>query len=102
MTGIPEEGRAIIAEARELIDGIDDRLVQLLNQRARQVQRIGEVKRGVGARIYQPDREERIFRRVMAANEGPLEDSALRRLFERILDEARRLERGVENRDDSR
>ena len=100
MREITEEGQAIIAEARELIDGIDYRLVELLNQRARQVQRIGEVKRGVGARIYQPDREELIFRRVLAANEGPLEDGALRRLFERILDEARRLERDVESRDD--
>ncbi len=51
------------------------------------------MKRELGLPVYQPDREEQIFGRVIEANAGPLEDAAVRRLFERILDEARRLER---------
>jgi chorismate mutase len=83
----------IVDEARAEIDRIDLELVRLLNSRARQVARIGTVKRELGTPIYQPDREEQIFARVVRANDGPLEDTAMKRVFERILDEARRLER---------
>lgn len=93
MEGLSESQRRIVEEARVEIDRIDLELVGLLNARAHQVARIGEVKREVGLPVYQPDREEKVFRRVVAANSGPLEDVAVRRLFERILDEARRLER---------
>lgn len=82
-----------VAEARGLIDEIDLQLVGLLNRRAVQVQRIGSAKHLLGEPIYQPDREQEIFKRIGRANDGPLEDNALRRLFERILDESRRLER---------
>lgn len=93
MSRIPEELRVVLDQARELIDEIDDHLVALLNRRAREVRRIGEAKHECGVPVYQREREEEIFRRVAAANGGPLDDDALRRLFERILDEARRLER---------
>ena len=82
-----------IGAAREVIDGIDALLVELLNRRAVQAQRIGGAKREIGRPVYQPDREKLIFQRIEQANDGPLEDEALRRLFERILDESRRLER---------
>lgn len=93
MDEMPAPERRIVDGARSEIDRIDLELVRLLNRRARQVARIGEVKARYGEPVYQPDREERIFQRVLAANEGPLEDDAVKRLFERILDEARRLER---------
>ena len=82
-----------IESARQRIDEIDAELVALLNLRAEQALRIGHVKSGLGEPIYQPDREHEVFERVVGANDGPLEDNALRRLFERILDESRRLER---------
>lgn len=82
-----------IAAARRRIDEIDLELVELLNRRAAEVRRIGEAKQITGEPIYQPDREEEVFVRVVEANPGPLGDRAVRRLFERILDEARRLER---------
>ena len=87
------ELQRIIEEARERIDELDLRIVELLNRRAEQVVRIGQVKGETGDPIYQPEREEQIFARIMEANEGPLDNDALRRLFERILDEARRVER---------
>jgi chorismate mutase len=43
--------------------------------------------------IYQPDREREVLRHVRGVNAGPLDDEAIVRLFERIIDEARRLER---------
>lgn len=86
---------AAVERAREEIDRIDDKLVRLLSERAEHVRAIGDAKHRLGAPIYQPDREVEVFERVIAANPGPLDDGAIRRLFERIVDEARRLERMV-------
>lgn len=97
MRDVPEELRAVVEAAREQIDRIDAELVRLLNRRAAEVVKIGAVKRETGEPIYQPEREEEVFGRIVAVNDGPLEDVAIRRLFERILDEARRLERQVDD-----
>jgi chorismate mutase len=78
---------------RRLIDGIDRKVVKLLNQRAGHALALGRIKRKLGLPIYQPDREEEVLRNVQGVNGGPLKDEALRRLFERIIDESRRLER---------
>lgn len=85
--------RCAIENAREAIDEIDLELVRLLNARAQQAAQIGRAKQVLGEAIYQPDREQTVFARVLDANRGPLDDEAMRRVFERILDEARRFER---------
>ncbi len=100
MSDAKNRARRAIDAARVGIDGIDQKIVRLLSERATQVQRIGDAKQVLGEAVYQPDREEKIFERVVAANEGPLDDGAIRRLFERILDEARRLERLAHHSDD--
>lgn len=82
-----------IEDWRRKIDEIDRKLVELLNQRARCALEIGKAKRVVGLPIYQPEREQEILENAERTNQGPLEDKAIRRLFERILDEARSLER---------
>jgi chorismate mutase len=78
---------------RENIDQVDSVLVKLLNQRARWALEIGEVKKGADLPIYQPDREKAVLARVQELNRGPLGQAAVQRLFERIIDESRRLER---------
>lgn len=81
---------------RRRIDELDERLVELLNQRASCALQIGELKKTLGLEIYQPDRESQVLRHVRdhgQAMAGPLGAEALTRLFERIIDEARRLER---------
>ena len=75
------------------IDRIDVELVGLLSERAGHVLAIGEAKNVTGDQIYQPDREARVIKRALEANHGPLEDAVVQRLLERVLDEARRLER---------
>ena len=55
--------------------------------------RIGEIKKELGIPVYDPEREKRIFEAMTEANPGPLEDDAITRLFERVIDESRRLER---------
>jgi chorismate mutase len=78
---------------RTRIDEIDRALVALLSERARCAMAIGQIKRETGQAIYQPAREADVLANVRAANPGPLDDAALTRLFERIIDEHRRLER---------
>lgn len=78
---------------RRTIDDIDRRMVRLLNERAGCAIALGRVKKIRGMPIYQPAREEEVLRNVQGCNGGPLEEGALRRLFERIIDESRRIER---------
>ncbi|HWF12629.1 MAG TPA: chorismate mutase [Candidatus Acidoferrales bacterium] len=84
-----------VEDWRRKIDEIDKRLVELLNERSRCVVEIGRIKQTTGDALYQPDREQQVLDGVVSANPGPLPDAAIRRLFERILDEARSVERVV-------
>ena len=85
-----------LEDLRKDIDRIDEVLVRLLNERARVACEVGRLKKDCGVDIYQPDREKDVLSHVRAiACEGPLGPDAIARLFERIIDEARRLERRV-------
>jgi len=85
-----------LEDLREDIDRIDEVLVRLLNERARVACEVGKLKKELGVEVYQPDREKDVIRHVRGvAVEGPLGPEAIARLFERIIDEARRLERRV-------
>jgi chorismate mutase-like protein len=81
-------------ELRDDIDRVDEVLVRLLNERARVACEIGRIKKEKGIEVYQPEREKQVLAHVRSvACEGPLGPDAIARLFERIIDEARRLER---------
>lgn len=80
-------------DLRRRIDLLDEHLVRLLNARAACALEIGRLKRELGIDIYQPAREVEVLAHVGDVNTGPLDTPAVRRLFERIIDEARRLER---------
>jgi chorismate mutase-like protein len=81
-------------ELRDDIDRVDEVLVRLLNERARVACEIGRIKKETGIEVYQPEREKQVLAHVRSvACEGPLGPDAIARLFERIIDEARRLER---------
>ncbi|HET6420329.1 MAG TPA: chorismate mutase [Geobacteraceae bacterium] len=87
-----------IDEIRCAIDGLDDQLLKIFNQRATLALKIGEIKKTSGLAIYDPEREKKIFRRMKSENPGPLDDQAIVRLFERVIDESRRLERIMTNK----
>ena len=70
---------------RAHIDRIDEKLLALLNQRARLALHIGERKRHAQAAIYIPDREKRIFERLAAVNNGPLDIESIRPIFREII-----------------
>lgn len=85
-----------IEELRNRIDVIDAQLVRLLNVRVACAVEIGQIKQGTGQAVYQPDREARVLdavRRSATELAGPLTAEAVVRIFERIIDEARRAER---------
>ena len=87
---------ADLEDLRKRIDLLDESLVRLLNARAACALEIGRLKREKGMPIYQPEREADVLRNVQALNNGPLDRPAIKRLFERIIDEARHLERIAE------
>jgi chorismate mutase len=89
----PGPGEGQVADLRQRIDQIDDQLMKLLNSRSACAVEIGRLKRRIGMAVYQPEREKWILDRVERNNPGPLDSGALRRVFERVIDESRRLER---------
>jgi len=90
-----------IDKHRKEIDSIDRKLVELFNKRAENAIAIGKMKKERGMPVYDPERENEIFRNLKEVNAGPLTPDAIQRLFERIIDESRRIERGsAEKRDD--
>ncbi len=78
---------------RACIDEIDLLLLKLLNERAYCAAAIGHIKKQLGLPVYVPSRESDVLRNVTSANEGPLHGDAVRRLFERVIDETRSFER---------
>lgn len=85
--------KADFEDLRHRIDLLDESLVKLLNARAACALEIGRLKREMGVAIYQPEREAEVLTNVQGLNKGPLDQPAIKRLFERIIDEARHLER---------
>ena len=89
----PERAEDLIADLRRRIDDLDELLVRTLSARAACALEIGRQKKLLGLEIYQPSREADVLAHVQTINPGPLNNESMKRLFERIIDEARRLER---------
>jgi chorismate mutase len=89
----PEDARQKLEEYRVVIDQIDRRIVALLNERTEIVECIGRVKRESQMPVYEPRREDQVFANIAAANHGPISHDAVRRIFERIIDEMRGIQR---------
>lgn len=88
-----EEALRLLAESRKEIDALDLQLLELLNRRTRVVEGIGRAKESADLPIYEPKREEDVFRNVIDHNTGPLTADAVKSIFERIIDEMRTLQR---------
>ncbi|PLX90377.1 MAG: chorismate mutase [Desulfuromonas sp.] len=82
-----------IDDYRREINRLDQDLLRIFNERAALALKIGEIKKEHGVPVYDPEREKRIFESMARENPGPLENEAIIRLFERVIDESRRLER---------
>ncbi|MSV30250.1 MAG: chorismate mutase [Bryobacterales bacterium] len=88
-----DSARNFLADCRQRIDVVDRRIVALLNERTRVVQEIGRIKQEFGLPIYEPKREDEVYRNVTGTNAGPLEPDSVKRIFERIVDEMRSVQR---------
>ncbi len=82
-------------EMRTRIDGIDERIVDLINERARVVAEIGALKRAEGTPIYAPHREQAVIRRALERNAGPLSDRAVEAVFRELMSGSFALERPI-------
>ncbi len=78
---------------RRRIDGIDERLVRLMNDRTKTVLEIGKIKQAAGEEIYAPQREEAVLRGIVAKNKGPLTDESLRAIYREVMSSALSLEK---------
>ena len=74
--------REELGRLRVGIDGVDDEILRLINQRAEIAHRIGEIKHG---NIYRPEREAQVLQRIAEANPGPLPAQATQRIFREIM-----------------
>ena len=89
-----DEARQKLKEFRVYIDELDRRITALLNERTEVVENIGRVKRDADMPVYEPDREERVFANVRSVtSDDPLAQQAVRRIFERIMEEMREIQR---------
>ena len=84
---------AQLADCRERIDELDRRLVALLNERAAIVETIGQVKKQAQLPVYEPQRENAVYTNITAVNSGALPDDAVKRIYERIMDEMRKIQK---------
>lgn len=75
---------------RARIDGIDDAILRLVSERAGIAQDVGRAKKG--EKIYRPEREAQIVRRLREANPGPLSGDTVERLIREIMSACRALE----------
>jgi len=87
-----EAGFKLIAEYRDQIDELDREIVRLLNERTRIVEKLGRIKEELSLPVYEPKREDQVFENIVRSNHGPLPPDAIKRLFERIIDEMRTLQ----------
>jgi chorismate mutase len=91
---LAERGRVMeIADWRSRIDGLDEQIVRLLNERAAAAVEIGKLKQKTGAPIYEPNREQTVFEHVRQVNPGPLTTVQIQDIYYRVMDVMRALQR---------
>jgi len=82
-----------IQELRKKIDEIDDKLIDMLNERARYVIEVGDIKKAEKLDFHSPSREQEILERLSARNKGPFPQDTLRAVYREILSSSLSLER---------
>ena len=82
-----------VSDWRKKIDDLDRQLVDLLSQRAKAAHEIGKLKKTAAMPIYEPDRERLVFSNVCKLNHGPLADADLLRVYERLIDVMRQIQK---------
>ena len=84
--------KADIELLRQAIDGIDEKILDLVNQRLSLAKQIGDIKKQGGLQITDSGREKEILRRLLEKNTGPIGADGLRNIFEAIIAEGRNVQ----------
>ena len=79
-----------LKKKRKEIDLIDQKLLTLLNQRLHYALTIGEIKKEMGQKIYNPKREREVLERLKRKNKGPLKEKELKEIFKTLIKICRR------------
>ena len=83
-----------LSDWRERIDGIDQQLIDLLNERMHCAQEIGRIKKAAGQPIRDPERERIVLAKVKAYNnQGVIKDEALEALYRLLIELTTNFER---------
>src|SRR3982751_5821685 len=82
-----------LAEHRKAIDKLDQKIVELLNERTKHVLEIGAIKIKNGEEIYAPHRELAVLERVIKINQGPITNESLRAIYREVMSSALSLEK---------
>jgi chorismate mutase-like protein len=88
-----EDAFQALDDCRQRIDELDLRILELLNERTRAVEQIGKAKRVLAMPIYEPRREDEVYANITNHNGGPLPSEAVKRIFERVIDEMRNVQK---------
>lgn len=74
-----------LVEVRDAITRLDEQLVQLLNERASLVVKVGDIKRAQGLPTYAPHREAQVLDRVLGLSKGPLPQRTLEAMYRELM-----------------
>tara|TARA_Y100001970_G_scaffold291912_1_gene431002 strand:- start:2948 stop:3196 length:249 start_codon:yes stop_codon:yes gene_type:complete len=75
-----------LEKLRKHIDQLDSQLLELLNERARYVKKIGEIKQKENTEVLVPQRETELLDRLTSMNKGPLSNKMVIHIFQEIID----------------
>jgi chorismate mutase-like protein len=84
-----------LKQLRDAIDGIDGKILELLNERSRLAEQIGKIKRRSGRPVYAPERAEQLLQRLALQNKGPLDKEAIRAIYREIMSASLALEKDM-------
>jgi len=80
-------------DLRKEIDQIDEQVLKLLNRRAELAQEIGHHKKRTRSHYFTPEREQTVYKRLLALNPGPLDATAVRAIYREVISACRALEK---------
>jgi chorismate mutase/prephenate dehydratase len=92
----PPSGNRSTASLKSLrahIDKLDLQILKMVNERAALAAEIGRVKNDHGSEVFTPAREEEVFKNVLEANKGPLDENTVRAIYREIMSGSRALQK---------
>lgn len=84
-----------LKKLRKEIDSADQKIVELLNERAKIALEIGQIKSSNNKKYYNPARESEVYKNIAACNAGPLKEEQLQNIFREIISACITVQSGI-------